>query len=284
MKFRGPHVEYLRGRVRCPFAEVGDRPADASNRLVVDDPATDVTIEGDTITIRDDRACASKTVVADLVWLAEGPQRFTIHVEIFKTGHAWSIDLHTHEPVALTDRKHARYEPFTIVGVDGDRREVLVDPTKLARTVQHIPLKRKLSGALTTTRDHPLSGNVLFDRSIGLGSLGLGMMLVRARLSHLGPRTPKLTDGDWELSLEVLTERWLPEIVARDLVLYGLAELPLLAELRKGNLKAGQTLAFRTTGEVRLDNEIAQLAGARDIARAYLEFHMLGGIIAAAVR
>lgn len=277
MQVRGPRIEYLRGRVLCPLAGLGARPADWSNRLVVDDPATEVTVEDGTITLRDDRACVAKTVIADLVWLATGPAPFTIHLEIWKTGHAWSIDLHTHEPVPLADRERAVYEPFTIVAIDGMRRETLVDHARLARAVTHVPLARRLSGALTTTRDH---GGV-FDRSIGIGALGRGMFLIRARLAPLGATFTRA--GDWELALEALTDRWLPELVARDLVLFGLADIPLLAGLRAGKLRRGQTLAFRTTGSVRLDDQTAPLPDAIDIARAYLEFHMLGGMIAAAL-
>jgi len=54
-----------------------------------------------------------------------------------------------------------------------------------------------------------------------------------------------------------------------------------------GKLRAGQVLAFRfgpDGGEVRLDGETAPLPAAHDLARAYLEFHMLGGLIADAAR
>lgn len=347
--FRGPHIAFLPGRVTCPLAGVGTRAANESNRLVVDDAATRVTIDGATITLEDDRACAPKTVIADFVWLAEGPAPFTIHVEVFKSGNAWSIDLHTHEPAPLADRRGARYEPFTIVGVDSGRREVLVSLEELANAVAHVPFARRLSSKLMTTRDHLAdahrrgpardavarsrsddvdtrtahSGAALFDRSIGIGALGRGSFLVRARLARIvnsgsasatnptrtptpaaawtparsssptssssppsptSPLATMLSTGEWELSVEALTDRYLPEIVARDLRLYGIADRPLLAELAAGRLRKGQTLAFRTTGEVRLDDRTAPLEGARDLARTYIEFHMLGGIIAAALR
>jgi hypothetical protein len=331
----GARVFYLRGRVTCPLASIGARPADESNRLVVDDPETQVTIEPGTITLRDDRECSTKTVIADLVWLAEGPESFTIHIEVFKTGHTWSIDLHTHEPVPLTDRRRARYEPFAIIGIDRGKHEVLVDRERLAGAVEHVPFTRRLSGALTTTRDHLAlaTSSIVFDRSIGIGAFGRGMFLIRARLvrlddsrldatpprldvttprldattsrldattprhetaattlldaaaKHRGlPLTTMLSVGAWELSLEALTDRWLPELVARDLLLFGLADLPLLAPLRAGRLRRGQTLAFRSTGEVRLDDDTAAFPRALEVAREYLEFHMLGGIIAAAFR
>jgi hypothetical protein len=284
--FRGPQITFLRGRVPCPLAGIGSRPADESNRLVVEDPSTRVTIDGATITIDDDRTPAEKTVIADLVWLAEARGTyFTIHLELFKTGTSWSIDLHTHEPAALADRTKATYEPFTIVA----GRETVVDPARIARAVAHIPLARRLSSALMTTRDHPRAERVVFDRSIGMGALGRGMFLVRARLARLddGPIAGRiaqlLTEGTWELSLEALTDRWLPELVARDLVLFGVPDLPLLADLRAGRLRRGQTLAFRSDGFVRVDDAVAPLPGALDLAREYLELHMLGGIVSAAV-
>jgi hypothetical protein len=291
---RGPHIAFLRGRVRCPLAGIGERGADESNRLVVDAPATQVTIDGATITLEDGRAPAEKTAIADLVWLAEAQgTSFTIHLEVFKTGDAWSIDLHTHEPAPLADRATASYEPFTIAAVSRGRREVLVDPARLARTVARVPLARRLSSALMTTRDHliagPRSDRVVFDRSIGMGALGRGMFLVRARLARLddgpisGPIAQLLAEGTWELSLEALGDRWLPELVARDLVLFGVPDLPLLADLRAGRLRRGQTLAFRSDGLVRVDDATAALPRALDLAREYLELHMLGGIVCAAI-
>jgi hypothetical protein len=299
VELRGPRVAYLRGRVRCPLAGVGTRADDESNRLFIDDPSTTATIDGSTITLRDDRRPATRTVIADLVWLAQGqgvggrPAPFTIHLELFKTGDTWSIDLHTHEPTRLADRATAVYEPLTIVAVSGSRRELLVDPALLARTVGRVPLARRLSGAMMTMRDHAPSGpGVVLDRSVGIGAMGRGLFLLRGRLIRLdapaaaglgAPLTSLLCAGTWELSLETLSDRWLPEIVARDLVLFEIADIPLLADLRAGKLRRGQTLAFRTDGQVRLDDAVAPLPGALDLARAYLEFHMLGGIICAAM-
>jgi len=308
--YRGPCVTFLPGRVMCPLAGVGARAADASNRLVVDDSATEVTVDraAGRITIHDDRDCAPRTVLVDFVWLAQGIDGagrvtpFTIHAEITKSGHAFAIDIHTHEPAKLP-RTTIAYEPFEIVAVDGGRRTVLVDLERLASVASHNPLSRRLSGALTTTRDHlptrqdpAAAGYRVVDCSIGIGALGRGLMLVRARITSLastnapliarGSLAEMLREGSWELSVEALTERWLPELVQRDLVLFQLADVPLLAPVAKGGLRAGQTLGFRTVagvGEVRLDDATAPLAGALDAARAYLEFHMLGAIIAEAV-
>jgi hypothetical protein len=305
-------VTFLHGRVRCPLAGVGGRPADASNRLVVDAATTEVTVDRDAgqITIHDDRSCATKTVLVDFVWLAEGIDAagratpFTIHAEITKTGTAFAIDIHTHEQARLP-RARVAYEPFEIVAVGGGQRVVLLDLERLAAVARKSPLVRRLAQTLTTTRDHLAGvaqdpgapGYRVVDRSIGIGVLGRGLLLVRARITSLvtsnaaliarGSLVEMLLEGSWELSIEALTERWLPELVQRDLVLFGLADLPLLAPVRRRGLRAHQTLAFRTIagdGELRLDDATAPLSSALDIARAYLEFHMLGGVIADAVR
>jgi hypothetical protein len=310
--YRGPCVTFLPGRIRCPLAGVGARAADASNRLVVDDPATEVTVDRGTglITIHDDRVCAAKTVLVDFVWLAQGfdaagrATPFTIHAEVTKLGAAFAIDIHTHEPARLP-RAHVAYEPFEIVAVGGGQRVVLVDRARLAAVSAKNPLARRLAQALTATRDHlsgvtqdpGIPGYRVADRSIGIGALGRGMWLVRARITSLaasnaplierGSLVEMLREGSWELSIEALTERLLPQIVQRDLFLFGLSDLSVLASVRRGGLRAHQTLGFRTLageGELRLDDAHVPLPGALDVARAYIEFHMLGGLITDAVR
>ena len=276
-------IAFLPGRIACPFAGVGTRDAHASNRLVVDEPAT-ATIEGSTITLHDDRDCPAKTVIADLVWLAEGPDPFTIHLEVTKTGHAWSVDLHTHEPPGMT-RSRIDYEPFEVFAIDRDRREILVDRATLAKAAAHVPLKRRLSAKLTTVRDHGASGEVVLDRSIGIGAFGRGSFLVRVtlRAETRDDIATVLRGGGWALSIEPLTERWLPELVKRDLELFGLADEAIFAPIRAGRLKRGQALTF-TRDELRFDGARAPFPRAVDAAREYLEFHMLGGMIAAAAR
>jgi len=121
-------------------------------------------------------------------------------------------------------------------------------------------------------------------------------LLVRARLTSLAASNAALIEskslvtmlreGTWELSIEALTERVLPDLVKRDLFLYGLESVPVLATVRERGLRVHQALAFRCVagaGELRLDDARSPLPDALDIARAYLEFHMLGRMIAEAV-
>jgi hypothetical protein len=118
-------------------------------------------------------------------------------------------------------------------------------------------------------------------------------MVARAQLSSLTDRNVALLgagslprmlgEGAWEMKLTALSDKWLPEVVKRDLFLFGLDELPLLASVRERGLAKGQSLWFRFDGgqgTVGLDRDEAALSNAVDVARAYLEFHMLGGLLA----
>ena len=144
-------------------------------------------------------------------------------------------------------------------------------------------------------QDPAAPGYKLADLSVGFGALGMTYMMARAELASLdGGNAPliakgnvpdMLREGAWEMRLTALSEKWLPEVVQRDLFLYGLDEIPLLRDVRARGLKKGQTLAFRLQkggGEIRLDGETTPLPGAHDVARAYIEFHMLGGLLAEA--
>jgi hypothetical protein len=306
--YRARGIYFFAGRVSCPLAGVGDRPGDASNRLVVDNSNTEVTIDraAGRITVRDDHSYAERTVVADLMFLAYGFSAsgertpFSIHLKVRKQGHKYSVDLHRHlrnqNPMVRAD-----YEPFEVIATDNGRSEVLLDrrrtdelitkPTFALRVVKALmAMKDNLEGV---RQDPAEVGYRVADLSVGFGALGLDYMVARAQLISLDPANAPLIaggsipdmlrDGAWEMKLTALSDKWLPDVVRRDLFLYGLDSLPLLRELRERGMRKGQTLAFRFskgTGEVVLDGTAAPLPGATDVARAYIEFHMLGGLIA----
>ena len=138
-----------------------------------------------------------------------------------------------------------------------------------------------------TPEDQPIA-----DLSLGFGALGLRWMMARAQLTS--PRTRDtalfrtgsvaelLAGGAWKLKLTALSRHWLPEVVKRDLFLFGLDDLPLLDGVKAHGLRKGESLQFGFEGghgEVVLGQERAALPGALDVARAYLEFHMLGGLL-----
>jgi hypothetical protein len=308
--YRTRGIYFFPGRVTCPLAGVGDRAGDASNRLVLDSTKTEVAIDraAGRITVRDDAKYADKTVVADLMFLADGyaatgeRSPFSIHLKVQKTGHKYSIDLHRHlrnqMPMVRAD-----YEPFEVIATDNGRSEVLLDRRRTDELISKPSLALRVVKALMAMKDNlagvaqdPKSvGYRVADLSVGFGALGFDYMMARAQLISLDPTNAPLIErgsvpdmlreGRWEMKLTALSDKWLPEVVKRDLFLYGLDELPLLRDVRARGLRKDQTLAFRFSagaGEVALDGVTAPLPGATDVARAYIEFHMLGGLIAEA--
>lgn len=294
-------VYFLPGRVTCPFASLGTRAANLSNRLVLDED-TDVTVDGTTIALRDQRAYAKKTRLVDLELLAVGVTAdgrripFVIDLSISKTGTRYTTELHGHlrESVPLV---RAEYEPFIVIA-GGD---VVFDQRIADAAVRQPSFALRVAKALMDVKDHIAGvtqdpaklGYRVADLSIGVGMLGIGWMIARAQLLSLDPANAPLIahgsvpdmlrDGAWEMRLSAMSDRWVGDAVKRDLFLCGIADMPLLAGVKDRGLRKGQTLAFRFSqgsGQIVLDGTPAPLPNALDIARAYLEFHVLGGIIA----
>lgn len=310
MRFAQRGIYFFSGRVTCPLAGIGSRGDDESNRLVLDDADTEVTIDREhgTITVRNDTAYAKKTTVADLMFLADGfaadgsRTPFSIHLKVQKTGHKYGVDLHRHLRNA-TPIVRADYEPFVVTAHDGTSSTVVLDRERADQLITKPSLALRVVKALMAMSDNldgvqqdpTKPGYRVADLSVGFGALGFNYMMARAQLVSLDPRNHELIergsvpdmlrDGAWEMRLTALSDKWLPEVVQRDLFLYGLDEIPLLRDVRARGLRKGQTLAFRLHkdgGELALDGQTAPLPGAHDVARAYIEFHMLGGLLAEA--
>jgi hypothetical protein len=308
MEFHTRGIHYFAGRVVCPFAGIGTRAADASNRLALDDDSTTVAIDRDrrTITIRNDRSYGAKTTLADLTFLAVGTTPAgerapcTIHLKVDKSGGSYDVDLHPHVR-DLTRIVRAEFEPFQVTVLDEDRSILVLDPARATRTLTEPSFALKVAMAMLSVTDHSEGvtqdpaepGYRVADLSVGVGALGLRYQVVRVRLVSLdasnapliarGSVVDMLREGAWELELAALSARWLTETIQRDLFLFGLDEVPLLRDVRAHGLRKGQRLAFRIAkdrGEIVLDGQAAPLAGAHDVARAYLEFHALGGLLA----
>lgn len=301
-------IFFFDGKVACPFAGLGSRGEHTSNRLVLDSSDTHVTIDRDarTIVVRDDKAYKEKTTVADLMFLSTGYAAdgtalpFSVHLKVQKQGHKYSVDLHRHLR-NQTKMVRADYEAYTVTAFDGGRATVVLDKARTDELIIEPSFALRVVKALMAMKDHTEGvkqdpaqvGYRVVDLSVGFGALGLEYMMARAQLVSLdkanaplierGSVPEMLREGAWEMKLTALSEKWLPEVVMRDLFLYGLDELPLLAEVKKRGLKKNQTLSFKFSkgeGSAALDGVSVPLPNALDVARAYMEFHMLGGLIA----
>lgn len=299
-------VRYFPGRILCPLAGVGSRGAHESNRLALENDDAVVTIDrkAGRITVENGRRYAAKTLVADLEFLADGTTTtgaktpLAIHLEIFKKGDALSLDLHRHlrtdEPLVDAD-----FEPFEVVVLGGPRPETVYTKERALALVREPSFAHRVVKALMAKRDNTRGalqdrrekGYRVADLSLGFGALGFAWMLVRAELRSLdganatlierGSVAEMMREGAWELSLTVLSSR-LSSIVQRDLFLFGLDRLSLLEEKMARGFVAGDTLAFRFEkgeGEIGLGSKSEVMPGAIDVARAYLEFHLLGGLL-----
>ncbi|HVK66568.1 MAG TPA: hypothetical protein VM694_18925 [Polyangium sp.] len=299
-------VRYFPGRIVCPLAGVGSRGANESNRLALENDDTEVTIDrrARRITVTNARRYQEKTLIADLEFLADGTTTtgartpIAIHLEIFKKGDALSLDLHRHlrtqEPLVDAD-----FEPFDVVVEGGPRPETVYTEERARALVRAPSIAHLVVKALMAMRDNTRGsfqdphrkGYRVADLSLGFGALGLAWMLVRAELRSLdgtnaalirqGSVAAMLREGAWELSLTALSDK-LSSIVQRDLFLFGLDREPLLEPVMTRGLCAGETLAFRFQkgeGEIGLGGKSAKMDGAIDVARAYLEYHLLGGLL-----
>jgi hypothetical protein len=302
-------VYYFQGRVLCPLAGIGSRGPHHSNRLVLDDADTKVSIEHERrlIRVHNDRVYRDKHLIADLMFLASGTTAsgrttpFGIHLKIFKRGQKISLDLHRHLRTS-ENLTAAEFEPFEVIVTDGHREEKVLEEQRVQALVCRPSWALRVVRSIMALRDNlgsPSQGGAapdgrVADLSVGFGALGLEWMLARAELMALrgtkqaraAPPRPSLAEqlreGAWELKLTALSTRWLPEVIQRDLFLFGLDELPLLARVRERGLERNETLAFRFeggAGQVLLGQQSTELPGALDVARAYLEFHMLGGLL-----
>jgi hypothetical protein len=319
MTFRSRGVFYFSGRVRCPLAGVGGRGDYDSNRLALDGGGeTEVTVDraAARITVHDAHRYARRAVVCDLAFLAEGitvtggRTPLCVHLKIMKSADRFSFDLHRHlrtqEPLVAIE-----IEPFEVVVSDGVRTRVVLDGRRVERLARRPSLALRLLKSIMTMRDNrgeargaesapddqstverAPDDQPIADLSLGFGALGLRWMMARARLTspsardtalfRTGSIAELLAGGAWKLTLTALSRHWLPEVVKRDLFLFGLDDLPLLDGVRAHGLRKGQSLQFGFEcgrGEVVLGEQRAPLPGALDVARAYLEFHMLGGLL-----
>lgn len=304
--YRGRGIWYVDGRVACPLAGVGTRGANAANRIVIEDDRTAVAIDRACITVSSRGAYPTEALVADLAFLADARTArgehspMLIHLEIFRTSDRIRLDLHRHPRTrdAIVD---AELEPFTVVlELDGGAPRTLLDRDIALALIRRPSLKQRALEALVAIDDHlegarqdlDRPGFAIADLALGVGIGPLSKKVVRARLISLRPiaalsgsRTAGelFQRGAWELELTALSAKHLAEPLKHDLVLFGIDRVPLLAPVRAHGLRQGQRLAFRFeggTGEIVLDDVSAPLEGAPDVARAYLEFHMLGAVLA----
>ena len=144
----GRGVTYFDGRVRCPFAGLGARGDQASNRLALDDGESRVDDRSGTrhrITVVNTHPYPSRQIIADLTFLgtakAESGARvpLAVHLKIEKKKAKISIDLHPHW-TARGKLTAPELEPFEVVYNDGATEKVVATGDALLRAATETKL------------------------------------------------------------------------------------------------------------------------------------------------
>jgi hypothetical protein len=307
-RLHGRGVYYVTGHVRAPLAGLGTRDAQASNRIALDDDASEVTIDRATrrIVFRNTRRYPARTIVGDVLLLGmgtttrEGTVPFGVHLKIEKQGDRFRTSIHPH-PTTRARVREPDIEPFEVFVSNGKDETRVLTPEQARKAIEEPEIVARVANLLLQVEDHTAgktivagaAGSRLVDLTIGYGAPGMNLKVARVQVLSLDPANAPLVErgvlaemlahGSWELRLSP-TALTLPKSeFDRDLFLFGLDDVELLAPLKTRGLRRGETLVIGYRdgkGFVALDDRRADIAHPDDVARAYLEYHLLGGIIA----
>ncbi len=305
-RYAGRGVYFLNGSVRCPFAGIGTRQPDASNRLALDDGWSHATFDpaARLLHLRNTHRYDTKTLIGDVILLGAGRTRdgatvpIACHARFEKAGARIGARPHLH-PSCDAALVQAVFDPVTIIADNGERTVQLLDRTALDAVWRRPPLASRLGRALIQVGDaEPREALIDLVVSMGLGRWRKPAMRVQLVALDGVPRGPvELEDlfsrGAWELRVAPLLR--LPAAEAhleRALFLLGLEQSAVMRAVSTRGLAAGDTLGFRfcgsrgllrlsTAGKVAIEEEVERPA---DVARAYLEYDFAGAILASQLR
>jgi hypothetical protein len=300
-------VYYFDGPIPSPLAGIGSRGSHATNRLALDDDRTTVSVDPQAhrIVFSNTSSYPSATIIGDLVLLGIGTDSqghdiaFAVHLKLKKRQHSFTADLHPH-PTSRNHLRALRVAPYTVVVRGASGETTVLTPEQARKTVEEPELAARLANLVIQATDNLEGRSIrpeqvgarLVDVSIGFGAQRLNLKVARielisqdahnATLVRGGSLADMLAHGAWEF--RITSQTWLPpDEFNRDLFLFGLDSIAFLQPLTTRGLRRGESLAigFRDgKGFVQLGHQRGEIANAADVARAYLEFHFVGGIVA----
>ncbi len=307
-RLSGRGVYYVAGHIRCPLAGVGSRAADASNRVALDDDHTEVTVDraAHRITFRNTHRYPRRQLIGDLVLLGtgttkkEGTVPFAVHLKIEKDETRFRTAVHPH-PTTRAQVIDADVEPFEVFVTDGHTATRVLDPATARKAIREPELTARVANLFLQVEDHtegkPIQvgegGGPLVDLTIGYGAPHMNLRVARVQVLSLEPSNAALirrgalaemlAHGAWELRIAPGVVPLPKEEFERDLFLFGVDDVAVLAPLKTHGLAKGETLVvgYRDgKGFIGIDERRAEISNPSDVARSYLEFHFLGGVIA----
>jgi hypothetical protein len=306
--FEGRGIFYLEGQVRSPVGASASRSAFATNRLAIDDEHTRVEVDraAKRIVLHNTHKYGLNDLVACLLLMGRGKTESgrsvpaAVHLKIHKTRNNFHTSLHPH-PTVRGKLVSAQFEPFDVVLHNGEEAETVLTPAQAVEAVRDPELTARLANLFIQVTDHlegqtvdfSTKGAPLVDLSLGFGAEQANIKLARVRLLSGDPANAELIRkgtvesmlerGDWEFRVDSLSPyipKWYFE---RDLFLFGIEGLDAVQEISKRGLLRGETLVVGIRdgkGFISVGDERSEIPNPAEVARAYLEFHFVGGVVA----
>lgn len=308
VEYSGRGVYYIDGVVESPVGQVGERSPFATNRLALDDDHSRVVVsrEHHRIVIHNSERYGLRDLVGCLLLVGKGTTQSgrevpaAVHLKIHKSGGRFGSSLHPH-PTVREKLVAATFEPFEVILDDGEKQKLVLTPEQAVEAVRDPVLSARLANIVMQVTDN-LEGTTpvpdrpdepLVDISLGFGSEKLNLKLARVRLIsksaknasmiRRGAIAEMLEKGDWEFLVDSLSPYVPRSEFERDFFLYGLEGLPAIAKIDKRGLLYGETLTVGLAGGVgylAVDAHRSEIPNPAEVARAYLEFHFIGGVVA----
>jgi len=306
--FRGRGVYYFEGPVRSPIGDIGSRSPFATNRLALDDEFSEVRVDPASrrIVFYNEHRYGLNELVGCLLLLGRGTTAsgrevpVAAHLKVHKTGNRFMPSLHPH-PTVREKVVSAVFAPFDVVLSNGRSEKSALTPESAIEAVREPELSARLAKIFVQVTDHlegatlepEKPGSALVDLSIGFGSEKINMKLARVRLLsrseengeliRRGSVGSMLEKGDWEFRVDSLSPYVPKWEFDRNFFLFGVEGVPALEKIARRGLLHGETLVvgFRDgKGYIGVNEALSQIPNPADVARAYLEFHFVGGVVA----
>ena len=306
--FRGRGVYYFEGPVRSPIGDIGSRSPFATNRLALDDEFSEVRVDraNRRILFRNEHRYGLNELVGCLLLLGRGTTAsgrevpVAAHLKIHKTGNRFMPALHPH-PTVREKVVSAVFAPFDVVLSNGKSEKTALTPARAIESVREPELSARLAQIFVQLTDHlegatltpEKPGSALVDLSIGFGGEKINMKLARVRLLsgnaengeliRRGSVGVMLEKGDWEFRVDSLSPYVPKWEFDRNFFLFGIERVSSLEKIARRGLIRGEALVvgFRDgKGYIGVNEARSEIPNPADVARAYLEFHFIGGVVA----
>jgi len=306
--FRGRGVYYIEGPVRSPVGDIGSRSPFATNRLALDDEFSEVRVDraSHRILFRNEHRYGLNELVGCLLLLGRGTTAsgrevpVAAHLKIHKTGNRFMPSLHPH-PTVREKVVSAVFAPFEVVLSNGKSEKSALTPARMVEAVREPELSARLAKIFVQVTDHlegatlapEKPGSALVDLSIGFGGEKINMKLARVRLLsgnaengeliRRGSVGVMLEKGEWEFRVDSRSPYVPKWEFDRNFFLFGIERVSALEKVARRGLLGGEALVvgFRDgKGYIGVNGARSEIPNPADVARAYLEFHFVGGVVA----